>query len=362
VTDTVAGPPWSERAHCAADLARIAEFRDSTRVGVPDGVRSGTPRYFTWKLAENPFGAGIARLAVDPADTFVGVATWTPKPVRVDGALTMQTELGDAMTRADYQRRGIFGTLVAAGCGASLRAGASAVYSTPTRGSASYRAMLRHGFAEQPAIDVLSLVRPMRAARLLRDRLGRLPTPLRSPLAAAAGAGVDAALRLGGRPRLPRGLEVRRDGDLIEDCAAVYSACSGQHDWIVERSPEYLRWRFRANPDAYEFVVVTRAGRPVGYSVSRIGPRQGLRTFHLADFLATDRDVLRALTRTAIDDAADCDVITAWVPRGGTAFSTLRAAGFLQHKEISIILHPGSAEAPRLPVRGWFTLADSDNI
>jgi len=73
--------------------------------------RSCEPEYYRWKLFDNPLRQGVFYLAYSDGKV-VGMTTITPKRLCIGGKLIDGGEIGDTFTHPEWQRKGIFTTLV----------------------------------------------------------------------------------------------------------------------------------------------------------------------------------------------------------------------------------------------------------
>jgi len=73
--------------------------------------RSHNKGYYIWKLNNNPFGLGKMWIIKDKCQ-IVGTVSFTPKRLYINGILNQGVELCDGFTHPEYQKQGIFSTLL----------------------------------------------------------------------------------------------------------------------------------------------------------------------------------------------------------------------------------------------------------
>ena len=67
-----------------------------------------TVRTFQWKYIDNPHGAAVVRVAVDPDDRVVGSLAFVPRKMRIDDREVLTLLASDGMVLEAWQRKGIF--------------------------------------------------------------------------------------------------------------------------------------------------------------------------------------------------------------------------------------------------------------
>lgn len=123
--------------------------------------------------------------------------------------------------------------------------------------------------------------------------------------------------------RRPRGM-----APLLGVSDAEWMSELGPRDGCVARTPEFIRWRFFANP-AWQYRVT--GIRDAAYLVTRRTQLKGFDTLAVVDLAFRDRTAARELLRQAIAHARaeHCTLVAALVSRRHPAFGLFLRAGFL---------------------------------
>jgi len=259
-----------------------------------------TAELTAWFVDRNPCGQGFVVIARDVesgqiAGHFV-FYPWLLRRRAADGAIDELPVFLHVRLWVDggFRRRGVFLSMTTFGVELLRRMGIGLVYTVPNPRSAA--GFLKLG--EEHAGDLPFWVRPL------------LP-----------GWGWLA----GGRP--PRGMEVERRPELDErlDGVADRSLPPTVAFWSPRRAT-LLNWRYPRRPDGdYEIRYVHRAGRPVGYLVTRRMRIKGLRTLVICDFGSEQLDA--AVLRAGLEDAARSgERAEIAIAMGGNAAPDLRRA------------------------------------
>jgi hypothetical protein len=220
-----------------------------------DGAR------FDWVYRLNPHGLGKFWVATDPGNgTVVGIAGAFPRRVSVSGRPEVGWVLGDFCIAQAYRTIGPAVTLQRACFGEVTAGGVPFCYDFPSAGMmAVYR---RLGI--KPLGQMVRLVRPLRVEARLRALIGR--QTLTRPLGALA------SLFLAPRGRRKAGvpgLEITLRSEPFDDeFTAFYRRYAEGRALTIERSAEYLNWRYLANPlHRHEVMTARQARRLAGYAV-----------------------------------------------------------------------------------------------
>jgi GNAT superfamily N-acetyltransferase len=205
--------------------------------------------FYEWKYLANPEGKPHVAIAT-VGGRVVSAAAATPRRFRVHGELWVGYELGDFLTAPDYRRQGLFKRLVRMVIDAGVGSGGRFFYSRPNDQSWPILASL--GFREWRRIHERSRVVLGEAVRR------RLRLPMRVPLLDAV---VD-AFQLPARPLALREVAVPEPA-LAKGCAVS-----------VERSSDYLRWRYAAGPTPFRSFGLDDGAR--GYVVAQLSEADGI--------------------------------------------------------------------------------------
>src|SRR6266478_6251121 len=102
---------WRARSFEDADFEKASTLRKLFLAEGGSQRRSCEPEYYRWKLVDNPAGLRLFHVA-DDGGQVVGITTITPKRIHLRGKPVLGAEIGDTFTHPDYQRQGMFSTLV----------------------------------------------------------------------------------------------------------------------------------------------------------------------------------------------------------------------------------------------------------
>jgi hypothetical protein len=178
------------------------------------------------------------------------------------------------------------------------------------------------------------------------------------PVGALAGALL--ALRHRRKARVA-GLEVAlHDGPFGVEFTDLYRQYTGHAAVVVQRSAEYLTWRYLANPvHRHEVMTARRDGRLVAYAVFR----QESGTAVLVDLFAVDgTDVIADLVHGVVGlvrqrgmDAASISLLESspWV-------QCLKAAGFKQRETSPVVVYASPEAASNVGDERAWLLLDGD--
>jgi GNAT superfamily N-acetyltransferase len=353
---------WRPRGFEDADFEKASTLRKLFVSDEGSQRRSCEAEYYRWKLVANPSGRGLFKVA-DDTGRVVGITTITPKRVYLRGRLISGAEIGDTFTHPDYQRQGMFSTLVDLTRAEALSEGLEFIYGTPNDQSRpGYEKKLN--FAQIPSSRVFSYVRPLNVGAVLLAHMGK---PVLAKVLAPA---VSAALRTVYRFRSTgvKDLKVSSVSEFPEDVINLWNICSGNYSWILRRDKEYLDWRFVSNPDRYTIWLASRNGETAGYLVTREGSFGKLRVGYLADFLVREDfpKVFQSLLFAAASSMrrADVDFLATWVVKASSYERVLSRFGFFPFKPVPIICYKNNVglQCIQGEDRWHFTMADSDNI
>jgi hypothetical protein len=309
-----------------------------------DGAR------FDWVYRQNPHGPGRFWVASDAANgAVVGIAGAFPRRVGVSGRTEVARVLGDFCVAEAYRAIGPALALQRA-CLAEVAAGTIPFcYDFPNGGMmAIYRRL-----GVKPLGRMIRFSRPLSVEARLRELTGS--PALARPLGFLAGAFLAPRDR---RRSNAKGLEIaQHEGTFGSEFTDLYRQNTDQHIISVERSAEYLGWRYLANPfQRHEVLTARRAGRLAGYAVFR----QDDRMMTLVDvFAAGSAETVDALIRRAVVlawerglEAASISVLESspWIPG-------LKRAGFRERETSPIVVTASPKAWPEVnDERSWLLL------
>jgi GNAT superfamily N-acetyltransferase len=252
----------------------------------------GNRARFRWQYEENPHcppeGPEIWVAREDGA--VLGQYATMPVRLLAKGRLLRGSWGMDVMVRPNLQRKGIGSRLflywdqqveASLGLGLSLQ---------------SYTLFRKLQFEDVGPVPCYSKVLDPKAL-LLR----RLPAPLAALAAPVLGAALSLAF-----PTRRRATPVETRplvGDFGEEYVTLWEKASPRFDFVAERKPDYLQWKYRKPPHVRYDVFEARRGKELdGYVVLRAAVRNGARLALLVDLFADpeDRETLDALLDRAI--------------------------------------------------------------
>jgi hypothetical protein len=324
------------------------------RLAIETFVRYLNPRYddarFDWVYRQNPHGRGRLWVATDHGGrTVVGIAAAFPRRMCVAGRDEVAWVLGDFCVSDAYRSVGPALALQRACLAEVTTGGARFCYDFPSsRMMAVYRRL-----GVQPLGQMVRLNRPLRLDSRLRKIVGSATL--------TRGLGAVASVALAFRHRRRGGatdLEVAlHDSAFDQEFTELYRRYAGHGTVMVERSAEYLNWRYRANPvHRHEVMTARRAGRLVGYAVFR----QEDTTAVLADLFTTDEsavvtDLAQGVARLARRRGLEAVSISLlelspWI-------QALREAGFTERETSPVVVYASPDAAAKVgDERAWLLL------
>jgi len=338
-------------------VVRAGDPASDRKLAVDMFMRYLNPRYdqarFDWVYQQNPHGRGRLWVASDSeSGEVVGIAGAFPRRMSVFGRKETAWLLGDFCVCDSYRSVGPALALQRA-CLADVGVGAiNFCYDFPSsRMMAIYRRL---------GVDTLGQM--VRLSKVLRVD-ARLRELLRSHFL-SRGLGTIASLFLVSgvaRRGATRGLEVAlQSAPLGREFTELTSQIVDSKVVMVERSAEYLNWRYLTNPvHRYEIVTVRWAGRLVGYSVFR----QNDGTMTIVDVLADPRHATIAdLVHGAIALAwrRNLDVVAISLLESSAWVDILTELGFKKREALPVVVYAARDTHPDVANgMNWF-LSDGD--
>lgn len=324
--------------------------------------RSNDANYYRWKLLENPFGEGAMWIIQDKSQV-VGTASFTPKRLRIGSQTVFAAEIADTFTQSNYQRKGIFSTLVnSVRDDAFNNSGISFIYGTPNKNSLpGYEKKLN--FPQIPGVGIVSLVRPLKMERVAISRVGD------TWKAKVFSIGMCFFYSVWYRPRkTSKAVQVKIIDTFPPEADWLWSVVASMYDVLMVRDSAYLEWRFLTNPDEYTIWSVRDSQQLVGYIVTKPGLWRGLKVLYIADYLmlpgeeSVFDEALTAILQYA--QSQKMDMINCWCVGTSEFARLLRKRGFLRFKDVSIICYANELgnRVINANYKWHFTMADSDNI
>jgi len=323
--------------------------------------RSKDLNYFLWKILDNPFGEGEMWIVKDKYQV-IGTVSLTPKHLYINGMLKNGAELGDGFTHPDYQKKGIFSSLLNIINYGSRVDGIEFIYGTPNEQALPVE--IKVGYRVIPSAHIYNLVRPINIESVIKSRFPFLPRifiPLLSMI-----------LRFMIILHSPKSLSEKVDIFLVsefpKDIETLSQRASIKYNWILERSKQYLDWRYIENPDSYEIFVAKVDNKTLGYVVTKPGLWRELKVLYIADYLmlpgresAFDEVLSSIIKRARIQEM---DMISCWSVETSEYTQLLKNRGFLRFRDVPVICYANELgkQVLHTDYKWHFTMADSDNI
>lgn len=339
----------------AASLIQSFQEEESAR-------RSHNASYYRWKLLNNPAGEGAMWIVQDEGRV-TGTASFTPKRLKIGTPMPGAAEIGDTFTHPDYQRKGIFSTLVKSVRADALDNDIEFIYGTPNQNSLpGYEKKLN--FPQIPGVGAVNLIRPLQMERVAKGRLGD------TWKAKIMEIGMRLVYATRYRPQKTSGvMQITTVDAFPPEIDSLWDAVADAYDVIIVRDLTYLEWRFGTNPDEYTiWIVRDNSQQLLGYIVTKPGLWRGLKVLYIADYLTMPGqesifdEALSAILQHAQSQGAD--MVSCWSVEASEHARVLKNCGFLRFRDVPIICYANELGKRVIcaDYKWYFTMADSDNI
>lgn len=243
-------------------------------------------RRFEWLYISGPHGPGRAWLAIDnDRDVVAGVAAAFPRRVYFQGAETMAWVLGDFCLDPQYRSLGPALQLQRACLSIMDSGNAAFCYDFPSASMAAVYSRL--GIVS--AKHMVRLARPLRVDRKVRELV---PVPGVQQVVSAVGNTLLKFAHSQVQTQCSLSISLH-EGLCAEEFSLLAQELQDQLGACVQRSAEYLNWRYWHNPlGRYEFITARSGDRLKGYAVFEQSGDDGV----LVDlFGANDEEVIKGL-------------------------------------------------------------------
>lgn len=317
----MAAHSWTVREMAADDLDRL---RDLYRAvwGFERPLA-----YDRWRYLQTPDGIAPAAVAVD-GDRLAGFYTVWPVRLRIGSEVVLGAQSMDTMTHPDYRGQGVFVKLALACFEIAARRGFEVLYGFPN--PLSYPGFVRR-LNWDPVGGIAHWMRPVRPSRYpkMPRALGFVADGLVSLL--PKGATGNCTVALGAPPAADR-----------DRLLAAW--CGGKDLCRIERTPEWLDWRYApASAMDYEWITARRGGEILAAGVLGMKDRTWRSAAdgraHVTELLGDDPVAVSAVLAGLIDRAR---ARGAWLIESvGNVPSVVRAlkrAGFVSHRRAPLIV------------------------
>ena len=332
-----------------ADLAAHRELLIKTFYRLLTGQSDG--RRFDWLYRNGPHGEARAWLAIDGnQETVIGAAAAFPRRFYVGDREISGWVLGDFCLDAGYRSLGPALQLQRACLGVTESNGGMFCYDFP---SASMVAVYKR-LGIEPTGKMLRLAKPLRVDRKVKEMIKnaaveRMVTSVGNALLKRASARADT----------DESLEVAVHAQLCgEEFTVLAQEQRGKFGLCLDRSAEYLNWRYISNPLArHEIVTARRNGRLVGYVVwTRVGEDASIVDF----FGEEDSGMARRLVAEIATLAQECGVMTLSVSLNEShpLLSLFCEMGFRLRDSVPVVIIPSKTFPHKIDpqLTGWYLM------
>lgn len=308
-------------------------------------------RRFDWLYRENPHGRARVWIAEDlPGSTTVGIAAAFPRRLYINGAPRLGAILGDFCINPQYRALGPALQLQRACMTVVDCDSIELCYDFPSLSMAAIYERLR----------IKLLARVIRYARLLRvDRKISEAVKIRILARGLSGIANGMLAVLSGKPSEISGFTMCLESESFgEEYSILARRIEGQLGICVERSAEYLNWRYFSSP-LCRFEVLT-ARRNNSLYAYIIFTRTGSNATIVDVFGEQDSQVIASLIAHVVFLLRERGVVTVSAPMiERHPFSLIFADQGFRPRESSPVMVYGRAGAPgtqRMMQENWFLM------
>jgi hypothetical protein len=312
-------------------------------------------RRFNWLYRGNPQGEPRVWLAIDTDDgATVGMGSAFPRGVFIGDREELAWVLGDFCLQQEYRSLGPALKLQRTCFSEAESQRVAFCYDFPSTSMMSIYKRLHI----TPFGRMLRLAKPLRADRKIGELLGN--SRLSRRLSAPANLLLSLSSRKTGRDRTLT--TCIHEGNCDQEFSALARKIAGRYGVCIQRSAEYLNWRYLANPlYPYELLTARRRGALLAYAIFSQPDETGtlVDLFGLDDpgIMSTLIDSLVVLLRErgAISVSAAILDSHPWVP-------LLQQLGFRTREASPVVVYPPlrSPSAPNGLVGANFLLIHGD--
>ena len=296
-------------------------------------------RRFDWLYLENPHGPARAWTAIDETNgTLVGVAAAFPRRVCAAESTVLGYVLGDFCVHPGFRSLGPALQLQRACLEMMGSASPSFGYDFPSKTMAAvYRRL-----GAEPRECMLRLAKPLRVDRQIASRVksGLVARGLRA-------LGNRALNWRNARPSAQQAEEIAlHDGACGEEFTILAAHLRNRDQLSVERTAEYLNWRFLAHPsERFEFLTARRKKALAAYLIfahsgedARIVDLRGM----------DDTELLRNLISQAVETLRKRGVMTVSVSilAWHSYVKLFENLGFRRRESCPVVLYPTVTPSP----------------
>ncbi len=325
--------------------------------------------FLEWENETNPSGESIIKLALKDSRIIGHICFWLFK-MKVSDKTVLSGQAIDTMVHPEYRGKGIFEKLSLSGIETGLGKEMELCFRFPNHMALS-AAVNKLGFVKVCKIpQYLKIIKADEASGMLTAN--RLLKPA-----------VKAAFKIHSffsraKEIKTSDYEMRTIGWFDESFDELWKKERNNYKIAVERSSDYLNWRYIKSPRDYNCVGLYKSGSLVGYIVTAIEDKvdrkgNNVKLGHIVDILAPKKDgkALEMLLQEAEKELKEKNVcaVSCWMLKHHHYIGGLLSAGYLQLRSPSNLAALSLNEADKAMgdiiynSKNWYiTIGDSDYI
>lgn len=339
-------------------LSRLIGSMSKAKTAVLE-LRDNSEDYYRWMYFQNPAGNAVVAGAWH-ADRLVSSFAVAPKRIKVGSEIHTYGKTMDMFTDPDYQGLGIMSLVTKMVFKEAQKRGIDHWYVTPS--GKSYPIFKNKWNYEEPfelEYRTILLDPQALAASISGGRARRLAFRAGATIVSLFTRLVDARVEY---------YSVEEVDRFPVDMDAFWDSVNKRYGNLLVRDAAYLNWRFCDNPDNYTVFLFRDDQAIVGYIVTKITIRRGVKTGEIVDLLYSPRseqtgvDMIRHATRVLSNQS--CALVETWDYSGCPLRSAYRRAG-LRYKRATLrfMLSPGGPNSGFYDFGAWYvTQADGNDV
>jgi predicted acetyltransferase len=297
----------------------------------------GSIDLFNWKIQENYVSKGIINLIKD-GTKIVATTSLTPKFLYFKGNIQIVAEIGDTYTHPDYQRKGLFSSLINQTREDAEHKGISFIYGTPNEQSLpGYEK--KANFKKINNINVHSMLLPVNISPIVSSKLNWVLGNVIGYFYLIYILCLYKLKKITNNKYSKK--EVIEIETLPKDWDDFWEKAHVHHDFILTRDLKAIQWRFINHPNKYRLYILRQHNELIGYLIYRVLSEKGINNLVIADFLMLNGKelYLQSLLLRVIKDSIAQSVtkISLWCPQDSPYFKILKNFGFISRGTIPVI-------------------------
>jgi GNAT superfamily N-acetyltransferase len=277
---------WTIRRYEYDDDARISELLNLCIQNWPGS------NYWDWIHKKNPLGFHGSDGDIWVAETnngdLVGYYSITRFPMRYYGGACIGSQSLQTATHPNFRRQGIFDTLLSSCLEDAKKNGVKFIFGFPNR--YSYQGFMKKNWIDHGISTNFHCI--LNRKKFVNSRYNGFA------MRAISGA----ILRLlRAHPRQPkpwqeensgdaRNIEIIEGGDFSSDIGTVWDSVKHKYNLGIERTREYLKWRYNSIWANYQVLTATRRAESVGYAVYRTVESKGVKAISICELIGKNHE------------------------------------------------------------------------